>query len=111
VTTRLSRMHELNFATPRSDSDVSVPGVLAPARDEAQSQQNASLGIRGWLTALALTIGAVGLSATAALEYLAPPVLAPGPVATPLEPRTLQLDPRFGVRAGDPTNAAPRAKP
>lgn len=99
MTTRLSRMHEFNFATPRSDSDVSVPGVAAPARDEAQAPQNASLGLRGWLSALALTIGAVGLSASAALEYVAPPVLAPGPAAAPLEPRLLQLDAEFGVKA------------
>ena len=99
MTTQSSRMHELNFATPRSDSDVSVPGVAAPARDEAQAHHHASLGIRGWLTALALTIGAVGLSATAALEYLAPPVLAPWPVTAPREPRSLELNPGFGVTA------------
>lgn len=102
MTTRLSSMHELNFATPRHDSDVSVPGVAAPVRDEAQSQENASLGLRGWLTALALTIGAVGLSATAALEYLAPPVLAPGPVTAPLEPPSLPFTPEFAVKMNPP---------
>jgi hypothetical protein len=95
-------MHEFNFATPRGDSDASVPAVTAPARDGAQAKQNTSLGVGGWLTALALTIGAVGLSASAALEYLAPPVLAPGPDAAPLEPRSLQLDADFGVMPKKP---------
>jgi hypothetical protein len=95
-------MHEFNFATPRSDSDVSVPGVTAPVRDGAQAKQNANLGVGGWLTALVLTIGAVGLSASAALEYLAPPVLAPGPIAAPLEPPSLQLDADFGLKTKKP---------
>jgi hypothetical protein len=102
VTTQSSRLHELNFATPASDSEVSIPGVAAPARDAAHAQPSPSLGVGGWLTALALTIGAVGLSATAALDYLAPPALAPGPVPAPLEPRSLQLDTELGAKPNNP---------